>query len=705
MGKKYHKRGIRISTVVWTVFLAILMVWFFVHPELYQVSRTLESGAVETSLSIKKILFMAVLAIMGLGALWIPCPFSEKLKRIAGIVGFVLTGIVCIFALEYANIKAHRAPWWVWRSIGMEKLFLTWTVVMLFALWFAVLSNRWQTASILTAVLVCAFGVTCYFVYTLRGEAFLASDLTVLQTAANVAGGYEYTIDFHTLILVMFTLSWSLMIRWTGSVKICPSWKWRGIFLAAVIALSILENRLYLHTDLLREWKVTLNNFRPEKSYKKNGAILTFLRSAQMLVVEEPEGYSEKKVEEIQAPYMTAPETEGSVQGAVSDDGKAAGKEAAPFQPNVIFVMDEAFTDMQAYMDFETDKEVCPFFSGLKENTIRGLLYVSSYGGRTANTEYEVLTGDSVGFVPPSTTPYQLYIDEPMPNLDAALENEGYRHTVGMHPYNPTGYNRKNVYRLFGFDHLLFLEDFPDAELIYGKVSDDADISRIISEYEAAKRESDAPFFVYNVTMQNHSPYIWNIEELKEEDRVHVVSGTGDYPEADLYLSLAHKSDQALEKLVHYFEQTDDPTVIVFFGDHQPSLPNDFYRMAYGKTKSEMDGEEGMQFYHSNYVIWANFDIEEKEMDLSANYLAPVMKQAAGMELTGYDRFLLALHEELPVVTLNGYWDRNGKFYEQLKDSSSPYYDHLLEYDMLVYNHLFDKDHRNDAFYGGSVPE
>ncbi|HCI74517.1 MAG TPA: arylsulfatase, partial [Lachnospiraceae bacterium] len=149
--------------------------------------------------------------------------------------------------------------------------------------------------------------------------------------------------------------------------------------------------------------------------------------------------------------------------------------------------MDEAFTDMQAYMDFETDKEVCPFFSGLKENTIRGLLYVSSYGGRTANTEYEVLTGDSVGFVPPSSTPYQLYIDSPMPNLDAALENQGYRHTVGMHPYRPSGYNRENVYRLFGFDHLIFLDQFPDAELIYGKVSDDADVDRIITEYEAAK--------------------------------------------------------------------------------------------------------------------------------------------------------------------------------------------------------------------------
>ena len=124
---------------------------------------------------------------------------------------------------------------------------------------------------------------------------------------------------------------------------------------------------------------------------------------------------------------------------------------------------------------------------------------------------------------------------------------------------------------------------------------------------------------------------------------VHVVSGTGDYSDADTYLTLVRKTDKALEKLVNYFKEVDEPTVILFFGDHQPNLKNEFYQMAYGKSMGQMKGEELMQFFHSNYIIWANFDIEEQEMDLSSNYLIPVMKQAVGMDLTGYDRFPLDL--------------------------------------------------------------
>ncbi len=696
MGSQTGKRKVSVTALIGTALIAVPLVWFFMHPDLYHNVVAAADGSTQTKVAAVKIGIMILLGALGAAALWVPCFLTQKQRKAAGILGFFLTSVVCIFALEYANIRKSRMPLALIGAIGKKKLLLTWVVVFLIALWFAVLFNQWQTASILTAVTVCVFGVVCYFVYALRGEAFLASDLTVLGTAANVAAGYDYRINSNTLILVMFTIVWCYLIRWSGYVMIFSAWKWRGIALAVVFALTILADRVYLHTRMLRNSGVTLNTFRPEKSYGNNGSILTFLYSAQLMVVEEPEGYSLEKVKEIEARYP---------EEASAPELSAAQAESGPFRPNVIFIMDEAFTDLQSCMNFETDKEVCPFFDSLNENTIRGRLYVSSYGGRTANTEYEVLTGDSVGFAPPSSTPYQLYIKEPMPNLDSALENEGYRHTVGMHPYLPSGYNRKKVYGLFGFDHLLFLEDFPDAETIFGRVSDDADIDRVIAEYEEAKAESDEPFFIYNVTMQNHSPYTWNIEELAKEDRVHVVSGTGNYPEADLYLSLARKSDQALEKLVHYFEKTKDPTVIVFFGDHQPALPDDFYQMALGKTKDEMAGEERMQFYHSDYLIWANFDLEEKEMDLSSNYLAPAMKQAAGMELTGYDRFLLDLQEDLPIVTLNGFWDRDGVFEENLENPESPWYDRLQEYDMLVYNHLFDEKNCTEEFFGGSVPD
>ena len=689
MGEMSGKRRVRISALIGTFLLAAPLVWFFAHPELCHNVYILEDGTQVSRLATVKCAMMVLLAAAGLAAVWVPCPkLSERTQKILGILGLLVTSVVMIFVLEYANIRKHRMPLAVLRALGKKKLLLTWIVVILFAAWFVVLVNRWQIASVLTASFVCAFGVTCYFVYALRGAPLLASDFTTLQTAANVAGGYEYKIDFYTLALLMFTISWSYIVLWPGQTKIFCRWRTRGIALAAVIALTILFNRFYIHSDLLRNSHVAVNTFRPEKSYGSHGSILTFIRSIQLMAVEEPEGYSAEKVEEIESRYMdTEPEEYR--------------------RPNVIIVMDEAFSDMQAWMDFETDKEVCPFFANLTDNTIRGKFYVSSYGGRTANTEYEVLTGDSMGFLPPSSTPYQLYIKESLPNMDSALENDGYRHTVGMHPYLPSGYNRRNVYEMFGFDELIFLDEFtaenPNVEMIAGKVSDSADVDRIISEYEKAKKESDAPFFVYNVTMQNHSPYLGSAEDIG--DPVHVTSGDGPgaYPDADVYLTMIHKSDQALEKLVGYFSQTDDPTVIAFFGDHQPNLSDPFYQMAYGKTMSQMKGEELTQFYHSNYIIWANFDIEEKEMDLSSNYLGPVLKQAAGMELTGYDRFLLDLHEDLPIVSLNGYWDKDGVYYEKLEDKSSAWYDRLQEYDMLVYNHLFDEKNRNDDFFGGAA--
>ena len=198
--------------------------------------------------------------------------------------------------------------------------------------------------------------------------------------------------------------------------------------------------------------------------------------------------------------------------------------------------------------------------------------------------------------------------------------------------------------------------------------------------------------------MQNHSPYTAPADELG--DPVHVVAEES-YPDVDTYLTEIRKSDQALEKLVSYFKEVDEPTVIVFFGDHQPKLADEFYQMVYGKTMDEMTGEEVMQFYHSNYLIWANFDIEEQEIDLSSNYLIPVMKEAVGMELTGYDQFLLELRKELPIVSLNGYWDTDGTYYEDVNDKESPWYDRLQQYDLLVYNHLFGKNDRIDGFFEG----
>ena len=657
--------------------IVFLMIYYFTNPS---VSGTVQNGAV-VPVSARKTAYVVILAAIGLLIAWIPCRLSEKNRRRVAAVMSILTTVGTIFVLEYTNIQTHRGPFALLRAIKKEKFLLTWIVLALILLWLLVLTNCWQISSVLLTVIVCIFGLVCYFVFTLRGVPFLASDLTILQAAANVAGEYSYSLNYFSFLQILFTVSWSYALLWTGFSKVFPGWKARSAGVILAVAAALLFNKAYFHTSMLRDMHVTLNTFRPQKSYGNNGSILTFMRSIQLMIVEEPENYNKEAIEEIVSRYP-----------AETADG------AENLQPNILIVMDEAFTDMQSWMDFETDQEVCPFFADLTENTIRGRLYVSSYGGRTANTEYEVLTGDCVGFLPPSSTPYQLYIKDYMPNLNSVLELEGYRHTVGMHPYLPSGYNRNNVYEFFGFDRKIFIDEFEGASTVWGRVSDDADIDKVISEYEDARAESDAPYFIHNVTMQNHSPYTAPADKLG--DPVHVVSDVS-FPDVDTYLTEIKKSDKALEKLVTYFESVDEPTVIVFFGDHQPKLSDEFYKMVYGKTMNDMKGEELMQFYFSNYLIWANFDIEEQQTDLSCNYLIPVMKQAVGMELTGYDRFLLDLHEDLPVVSLNGYWDAEGNYYEDVNDSSSPWYDKLHDYNLLVYNHLFGKDERRAGFFEG----
>lgn len=361
-----------------------------------------------------------------------------------------------------------------------------------------------------------------------------------------------------------------------------------------------------------------------------------------------------------------------------------------------MIIMDEAFADLQAIGGFETSEEVTPFFHSLKENTVRGDMYVSVFGGKTANTEFEVLTGNSVAFLPASSTPYQLFIKEKLPSLAYTLKAQGYQGNIAMHPYRPNGYNRMKVYPLLGFDRFLDRDHFQDPKLVRKFISDDADFERIILEYEQAKARSDAPFFLFNVTMQNHSGYDEDYDNFPIHIKITDEAFQDD--QAERYLNLLHLSDQALEQLIHYFEKVEEPTVVVFFGDHQPGLPNKFYKKLLepaGKTGDEKQ----MEKYKVPYIIWANYDIEEREdVTISANYLSTLMMQSTGMDMTGYSRFQAEASKEIPVLTVNGYYGADGTFYK-VRDKKSPYYKTLQKYSCLQYNNMFDKGNRVEGFF------
>ena len=227
-------------------------------------------------------------------------------------------------------------------------------------------------------------------------------------------------------------------------------------------------------------------------------------------------------------------------------------------------------------------------------------------------------------------------------------------------------------------------------------ISDKADIDRVISEYEKSRKKSDAPFFMYNMTIQNHSPYDQDWDNFKQP--IQIEKSKYD-DQANRYLNLIKYSDDSLKQIVEYFKREKEPTVVLFLGDHQPRLKDSFLNKITNGEYEKWSSEDMMKRYQVPFVIWANYDIDKQYIKKSSmNYIQSIMLDAAGAEMTGYQKFLNKIREQVPTITSNGYWGANGKFY-QIKDKNSPYYDIINEYRILQYNMLFDTKNRVNSFF------
>ena len=604
----------------------------------------------------------------------------SKEERIALTV-FFLTPLVALLFLEYAN---PAGPGLIFYSIRPSCLLRFGVTAFLFYIvmgFLFALTGSMRFSGCFLCIFSIIFSLTNYFTTTFRGIPILASDLTIMGTAMNVVGNYKYSLDLTRTITLLGLIAWCILLFRVKRLRL-PKGKKRisAILGSAVICFASFWIMIYTPVMTVTPMHVTVNTFRPIKSYRKNGCVLTFMRSIQLMIIHKPDGYSANAAEEIAAPYRSE-----------TSSGNAK-------TPNVIAIMDEAFADLQAVGDFRTSEDVMPFYHSLTKNTVKGFSYVSVFGGQTANTEFEFLTGLSKAFVPASATPYQLYIKSLLPGLTTHLGNQDYQGMLAFHPFRANGYNRDHVYPNLGFSDFISLKDLDvsASDKIRNFVSDAADFQVIIEQYEQAKKKSNAPFYLFNVTMQNHSGYDQDFDNL---DMPISIEEKCDDPELKRYLNLIHHSDTALKSLIEYFSKQKDPTVIVFFGDHEPGLSNEVYSKILGKNVEKLSAEENMNLYKTPFLIWANYDIEEQEnVNISMNYLSTLMLESTGMKLSPFNQFLLDIHKQIPVLTTNGYFGEDGSYYS-LKDESSPYYESLRKYQILQYNDLFDKKKRIENFF------
>ena len=504
-------------------------------------------------------------------------------------------------------------------------------------------------------------------------------DFATVGTAANVATEYKYDVNTAILwngVLILGFIFVAVRLQcekgFRGKKRVLPA----GVF-AVLMAVCF---SIFSTNEGIQRFGIKVKVWNPTVSCNRYGYATIFASSIKFLVVEKPDGYSVEKVNEIMKPYVKKAE----------EDNKTVTKN----KPNVIAIMNEAFSDLTVLGNFSTNQDAMPFIRNLTKDTVKGTMYMSSYGGQTANSEFEFLTGNTMAFLPGGSVAYQYQVKDQLGSLTTTLKNQGYQGNLVLHPYKANGYNRENVYPLLGFSKYLAIDSFKNPQTVRSYISDQEDFNKIISEYENAKKSSNDPFYMFNVTIQNHGGYDKDFANFDQKISITDASST---PSSNRYLSLIKKTDDAFKNLVSYFEKVKEPTVIVMFGDHQPKLPDSFYNKVMAKDQSSTIEREQKK-HQVPFVIWANYDIKEEEIKaISPNYLASKVIQVCGMEKTPYECYLQELYKKYPVVTGSVYMDNKQNLYGI--DSLNDLPEDLKEYKMVQYHHMFAKKQRNDSLF------
>lgn len=554
------------------------------------------------------------------------------------------------------------------------------------------------------------FGLTNYFVVSFRGSPIVPWDLLSFGTAASVADNYEFVLSWKAFYSVLAFI-WMILLSSKSTVKLGRK-KLRVISIAAYAALMFLYVGEIQNSAVQSFFGMDTTLFTLNVLYRNNGIAAAFLGNLRFLNIEQPSGYSVDKVEALmkqveadeqgEEDAKNEPETDaqGETVQATQAETNATAETEAPASsgqyPNIVVIMNEAFSDLSVWGDFATSEEAMPFFKSLQQEAVGGELYVSVKGGNTANTEFEFLTGDTMGFLPKGSIPYQQYINDETPSLASYLKTLGYS-TTAIHPYNRTGWDRDTVYEKFGFDEFLDKDSFSSPYRLRGYISDKSAFDKIREQFSI--KGDDERKFIFEVTMQNHGGYSRETPDFNIYLTLPEVTGkTTSVVATEKYLTLINQTDRALEELIDYFKEQDEPVIVVMFGDHQPSdyITNVIQRICGATTSDSLaDLEQG---YRVPFVMWSNYGLEHKYYDgISVNYLSSILMENAGIPLTGYQTFLKKLMETLPVINANVYRDADGNFYNYEDDA---YSGELKDYQMLQYNHLVDKKHRDDTFFG-----
>ncbi len=603
--------------------------------------------------SAKDCAILAGICVLTLAIYMIDMPVHPVIRILFALV----IPLGCFYTFETLT---HQMSTMIELAKRLNIAFYYWLFLFVFFI-----AGRTSISMAICVAAIAIIGVGNYFVVMFRSNPIVPWDIYSFETAMSVADNYVFSVDWALAEhIAMFILMLIVGVR----TNIRLNKKILRPILTVAMCIPAYFYISYLWQDNL-ERNTGLNDtlFNAKYMHSKDGFFVSFILDIHFLQIEEPKNYSDE--------YALSLLNEQEVEKV----------ETPEELPDIIAIMDETFSDPAVLGEFETNKDYMPFvhsiLRGEVANTISGYADVSVLGGNTANSEFEFLTGNSMAFFPNGSVPYLQYIRDGISTIVPQLEEYGYT-TYGTHPYRAKGWNREFIYDLMGFDYRYFQGSFPFEDKLRNYVSDEADFKSILEW----RNNTEGPFFMFNVTMQNHSNYGGDFDNF-DPQIVAKFKNTSSNKYLNKYLSLMYETDQDVASLLSELSQSDRKTIVVFWGDHQPNdyVVRPIYK-EYGLDFDNQTYEQQQQRQKTPFFIWANYDIQEQtNVEISLNYLNILLFETAGLQLDEYQTFRKNLWQgQIPMMNAVGYRNDDGDLVEY-DDAPEEIQNLLNEYQNIQY--------------------